>query len=647
MCGICGVCGLDDRNLIKKMAEVIKHRGPDDEGFYIDKDIMLGHKRLSIIDIKTGHQPIFNEDKSIVIVYNGEVYNFKELRQELEKNGHRFYTNTDTEVIVHAYEEYGDNCPSYFNGMFAFAIWDSNKKKLLISRDRLGIKPVYYTKIRDIFLFASEIKSILQYNDVKREIDYGALDEYLTFRHSLAPKTLFKNIFKLLPGHNLVYEDGSISIESYWDIKKIELYGNTEEFYIKTFRNQLEESVKKRLISDVPLGVYISGGVDSASIVALMSKMGVKEIETFCIGTDDYNDPNNELPKAKTIADHFGTNHHEIIINEEVINVMPRVVWHLDEPLGEATMTMMYHLSKKSKEFVTVALTGEGADEILGGYVQYKHLLLGNNMGRFIPLPIAKQVLPKIIDIIPLGVLDKMFDYPSSLGEEGKKRVREYVGSLKDETESYLATVSLFSEKDKDELYYGGIKENIDKGIKSKTQEIFFNNKDSFYDKIFYREIKTWLPDLILNRQDKIAMANAIEARVPYLDYQLVELSASIPLKLKIRWMDDKYILRRCMRDILPKEFSKRKKFPFFIPVDKWFEKNIRDIALKILSESELSKHGCFKHRYIQKIIENHNKSKLIFSRQLWALLAFQLWHTIYIERDKIKEEKLNLNDFY
>src|SRR3989338_7419869 len=297
MCGICGVCGLDDRNLIKKMAEVIKHRGPDDEGFYIDKDIMLGHKRLSIIDIKTGHQPIFNEDKSIVIVYNGEVYNFKELRQELEKNGHRFYTNTDTEVIVHAYEEYGDNCPSYFNGMFAFAIWDSNKKKLLISRDRLGIKPVYYTKIRDIFLFASEIKSILQYNDVKREIDYGALDEYLTFRHSLAPKTLFKNIFKLLPGHNLVYEDGSISIESYWDIKKIELYGNTEEFYIKTFRNQLEESVKKRLISDVPLGVYISGGVDSASIVALMSKMGVKEIETFCIGTDDYNDPNNELPK--------------------------------------------------------------------------------------------------------------------------------------------------------------------------------------------------------------------------------------------------------------------------------------------------------------------------------------------------------------
>ncbi len=621
MCGICGF-NWEDRNLIKKMTSILKHRGPDDKGYYITKNLSLGHRRLSIIDLKTGKQPIYNEDKSIVIIFNGEIYNYKELKQELENKNHKFYTDTDTEVLVHLYEEYPINkFLNKLNGMFAFAIYDSKKKLLLLARDRLGIKPLYYYFNNKKFMFSSEIKSILLDKEIKREVNKEVLKNYLTFRFIPWENTLFKNIKKLLPGYYLIYKNKKIIAKKYWDLS-YNIENRSENYFIKKLKQELTESIKKRLMSDVPLGAFLSGGIDSSTIVALMSKLTKEPVKTFSVGFGT-SDPKEELKPSKLIADYFNTDHKEIIVKENTSKLLPKIIYHYDEPLADPASIPLYIMSKYTKKKATVALIGEGADEQLAGYMQYKFMLL-NKKFKFIPNPIKKT----FVKLIPKSLLNKFFKYTESLGEEGLKRFNKFISDVNDKAKSYLDLVSIFN---KDELLKLGLNYDISK----KLNQFYFNNKNHLLSQLLYLENKTLIPEDRCLKVDKMTMAHSIEARVPFLDHKLVEFATSLPVNLKLKFFTEKYILRKAMKPYLPKFTIKRKKERFFVPIDSWFKGELMDIAKNLLSKENISKHN-FNYNYIQKIFNNYKKSKLFYSRQLWTLITYELWYKIYIEQEKI-----------
>jgi len=619
MCGICGIYGFEDKGLSKNMCKVIRHRGPDDSGFFIDKNICLGHYRLSIIDLETGKQPIHNENHSIWIVYNGETYNYKDLKKDLEKKGHIFYTKTDTEVLVHLYEELGDSFVKKINGMFAFAIWDSNKNKILLGRDRLGIKPLYYCLIDGRLLFASEIKSILQYEEVKREIDYQALNDFFTFRYIPGSRTIFKDIKKLLPGHILIY-NGKLSINKYWDIKFSE-EEKSEQYYSAEILKLLEESVSRRLMSDIPLGAYLSGGLDSSAIVAIMSKFSEEPIKTFSVGFDE--EDVNELKYAKIVADHFGSDHHELNIKYDALRILPKIIWHLDEPLADPATIPTYLMSELTKKYVTVVLTGEGSDELFAGYPHYKLLYLTHRYGKLIP---------KFLRCSMPSILSK---FQNSLK---LRRFFNHLSNLENEVDSYLDVISVFDKREKKGLYVHSIYKktqnyNIDIDITSYLK----NDIKNYLNQIFLMDIKRWLPDDLLLKIDKMTMANSVEARVPFLDHNLVESASRIPANLKLQGLRDKYIYRKSIAGIIPKEILKRKKHGFTVPINSWLKGEFGEVALQILSEKNIKKRGFFNPNIIQKIIKNHNKSQPYYRRQFWALVVFEIWYRIYIDNQSVK----------
>lgn len=637
MCGIAGILSLErepiDKALLKDMADVLSHRGPDDSGIFIDRRIGLAHKRLSIIDLsKAGHQPMHNEDGSLWIIYNGEVYNFKELRKQLEEQGHRFYSNTDTEVILHAYEEHGEKCLSMFNGMFAFAIWDSKNKKLFLARDRIGVKPLYYTIAGEKLLFASEIKAILQCDEFKREVNIEALNYYLTFRYVPGAGTLFKKIKRLLPGHYMLYENKKISIKQYWDVS-FEAASGSEDFFEKKLLEELKKSVEYRLIADVPVGAYLSGGIDSSAIVALMSQLSEK-VKTFSVG---FGYKEDELKDAEFVASHFKTDHHEIMVKPDISGLLPKVIWHLDSPY-EPISIVTYLLSQLASKKVKVVLAGEGADENFAGYMHHKNLLMSRH-GKAIPKFIRKNIIANIIKPIPVSFLDKFFHYPSSLGEEGKNRLVDYISNMDDSIKSYMLFVANFTEKEKKSLYSEDFAKKLkdpatDEYVKGKFNQI--NN--SFFNKILYYELKEWLPNSILMVSDRTSMANSIESRVPFLDYKIVEFAAKLPFSLKINKGVDKYILRKAMRGILPKRVIAKKKHAFFMPLESWLKGEFKEIVSQVLSESNVNKRGYYRYDYIQHLIKNYDKSQLVYGRQIMALLTTELWHRIYIDQEKPKE---------
>jgi asparagine synthase (glutamine-hydrolysing) len=626
MCGIAGFVGLEDKRLIRKMCDVIEHRGPDDSGYFSDKGVCLGNRRLSIIDVRGGRSIYHNEDQTIWSTSNNEIYNYKEIMQKLEKLGHRFKTSCDSEVIVHAYEQYGPDCVKLFRGMFAFAVWDSKKQTLFLARDRLGIKPLYYAKVGGVFLFGSEIKSILEY-PIKREVDLNVLSQYFSLRYAQGENTIFSGIKRLMPGRTLLLRDGKIKISRYWSIS-YNSGTHTEDYYEKTLLNLLKESVKLRLMSDVPLGVYLSGGLDSSSIVALMKEMTDTDIKTISIGFGS-DDPVNELQYARKVAEHFGTDHHEITSDRSSIKLLPELLWHLDEPIAEATTVPTYILSRFSKKYLTVALTGEGGDEMFGGYVQYRSIMTANKF-RMIP----KFLLRGAVRMTPVKFMDRFFEYPTSLGQKGKERICEFISSSGDWAKSYTSLVSLFTENDRRQLYSENMgPEARNSDIPGWFRENYFRNTDSnnFLEKMFVAELNVWLPNYILLRLDKMTMANAIEGRVPFLDHKLAEFSATIPFNLKIRGMNEKYIFRKAMAGYLPKEISGRKKYPFFIPIHAW-QDDIREIAGQILSESAVKKRGIFSYDYIKNALRNYKNSELIYSRQVWSMLSFEIWYRIFME---------------
>jgi asparagine synthase (glutamine-hydrolysing) len=629
--------GFTDKKLLKRMCNVIKHRGPDDNGIFIDENVCLGNQRLSIIDLQMGHQPIHNEDESIWITYNGEIYNFLELKEKLEKLGHKFYTSSDTETIIHAYEQFGNSFLEKLRGMFAFAIWDSNKKKLILARDRLGIKPLYYTFIDKDLLFASEIKSLLQYSEIKREVNFHALNNYISLRYIPGPYTIFQNIYKVPPAHALICENGRIKKIKYWNLKPEFIIGKTEEYYCRELYKLLEESVRMTLRSDVPLGVFISGGLDSTTIIGIMSKFLKQPINTFSVG---FGLESDELKYAKIVADNFKTNHHELIVDIDIKKILPKIIWYLDEPLSDVTNIPAYLVSQLAKKYVKVVLTGEGGDELFSGYVHEKSMLLVERYKKIFS-NIVKSKLINIIKILPISFIDKFFEYTSSMGIEGKKKLLQYLKSFKDVEKSYSILISTFDDHEKKNLFSNKLSIMIGNKKIQENFKSFFKSNYSLANQILLIDSKIWLPNFMLPKLDRMTMANSIEGRVPLLDNKLLEFSFNLPPKFKLRGMTEKYILRKTMSKLLPKEIIKRRKRPFITPIHFWGEKQLMELCSIFLSKENIIREGYFNYGYIQKLLRNYKKSKLICERQLWTLINFEIWYKIFIENENFSELKL------
>ncbi|MCK4648619.1 asparagine synthase (glutamine-hydrolyzing) [bacterium] len=641
MCGICGVYNFGNKDpvnqdLIKRMTEALKHRGPNDEGFYIRNNMGMGVRRLRVIDLETGHQPIHNEDKTIWIVFNGEIYNFRDLREALEKKGHIFYTKSDTEVILHLYEEYGRDCVQRLNGMFAFAIWDSREERLFLARDRIGIKPLFYVEHKGSIVFASEIKSILEKKEISKEIDVQSLYSMMKLQYIPAPKTIFKEIKKLLPGHRLACQKGKISIEKYWDLD-LARKEESEAFYLKELPRLLEESIRLRLISDVPLGAFLSGGIDSSIMVGLMSKFSEKPVKTYSVGFEA-EDSFNELKYARLASQHFKTDHQELIMkSKDIEELLPKIVYYLDDPITDPAVIPTYLVSKLAKEKVTVVLTGEGGDELFAGYRRYSLDRLAPYYGK-LPSIIRKKMIPVLIS--------KLF--PKGRFQQGIEALNQPPG-----VQRHLKWISKFSDQTLEKLYIEQMKESIRKERlesifwpyfevselqKQKTAESearrYFESPQErdFRSRTLYCDIKTWLPDDLLVKVDRMSMATSLEARVPYLDHRIVELCTSMPIHLKLRGFTSKYILRKAFSDLIPEKILKRRKQGFTVPLAFWFRKELRNFTQEILSQNSIAKRGYFDYNYIKHILEEHFEGKRDYSRELWSLLVFELWSKRYLE---------------
>lgn len=616
MCGITGFTTCD-KKLIKTMTKQLMHRGPDDYGYYSDDDVNLGHRRLSIIDLKGGHQPIHNEDETIWIVFNGEIYNFEELKKRYLKS-HRFYTNSDTEVIVHLYEEFGENCVDYLRGAFAFAIWNSNKKKLFIVRDRLGIKPLYYIWEKGVFYFSSDIKPLLEV-DFLKTINKKSFENLLIYRCIPGNDTIINKVKKLLPGHSLVYEKGRLSINKYWDSKTIKTFNRGN--YIERLKSILEESVRMRLLSEVPLGIFLSGGVDSSIVTSLVSKFS-DTVKTFSVGFNY--EQHNELYDAKIVSDYFGTDHHEKIVDIDIIKSLPEIVLFADEPIADPTIIPTYFISKFAKKYVTVVLTGEGADETFAGYEQYKLIKIYNFLKKR-PY-FVRNYLVKVVKHTPNTLLDKVFKYSSDLGDEGKNRVKNFLLS-KTDYDAYFSIVSIYSNLERKRI--------LQKNFPDEFKKIFTSCPKTI-DKFLIFELNTTLPEGLLMKVDKMTMAHSIEGRVPFLDHKLVEFSFSIPENLKLRNLKDKYILRKFARQLLPKEAYQKRKQRFFVPIHEWFKTDLMSYADEFISKESIKQHNVYDYSYVEKIKRRFNSSPLYYSRQLWCLLVFEIWRDLLEKKGKL-----------
>lgn len=638
MCGICGFYGKGDKKLLKNMCDVIKHRGPDEHGTYLDENIGLGNTRLAIIDLKTGRQPIHNEDESMWITYNGELYNFLELRKELEKRGHRFYTNSDTEVIIHAYEEWGPNCLEKFNGMFAFAIWDKNKKQLFLARDRAGIKPLHYTFLENnTFLFGSEIKSILQDENVKREVDLQAFHYFLNLRYVPRELTMFKRIRRLLPGHYMIVNGDGVKIKKYWELK-IHPINKPETYFVKMLKKLIEESVKRHMIADVPVGVYLSGGTDSSTLVAFARKVNEEPLKTFCMGFDN---PTDEVGDARMVAEYFGTDHKELTISSSLLKEFPIMIWFADEPKRNL---YPYYLSKLASQHVKTALSGLGGDEIFAGYIfkydfasRIDKIRKGLRIQKKLGIRNAANQLLRFQTILGDLVDDEHLDY------------LDMVKNIEDNTALYLITQTLdkvFGKVYLTKIYGDKISiENL-KPIRMVYQP-YFSNGLNFIDQVFLADFSVKMIDDFLLVDDRMCMANSIETRVPFLDNELVNFSFQIPANLKLKDPNGKYILKKAMRNILPERVIKKEKQGFASDTYSTYRRELREIAMQKLPEGNLVKEGFIKGDYINKILRTKPNPRLsLHYTVIWNLLAFEVWYEIYIRREELKKPNKNINSF-
>lgn len=590
MCGIFGF-NWSDKTLLKKMNSVLTHRGPDDAAFYEDKNISLGMRRLSIIDLKKGIYPVKNETEDIIAIFNGELYNYKEIRSDLVKKGHRFITDCDAEIIPHAYEEYGEKFISKLNGQFAICMYDIKNKKLFLIRDRLGIKPIYYYHNKNKFGFASEIKCLLELPGFKKQINEIALNSYFTHRYFPGEDTLFKGIKRLLPGHYLVLGK-KLEVKKYWDIH-FSANNNSVQNNALFVKNLLENSVKMRLMSDVPLGAYLSGGLDSTAIVSFMSKHS-DNVNTFNVSFT--NTEFDESEYARFVAEHYSTNHTQIDVEIDAIKTLPEVAWHLDEPIADAATIPTYLMSKETKKKVTVVLSGEGSDEIFGGYERFKHL---NIAYKFRHLPFKNFA--------------KTLNFKNIAMQRGAK----LFSNLNNQKQAYLSYYSVFDTDEKKQLY----KKFLDK-------EYDFDFNGSFYNNLLKLDIKERLPNNMLLKNDKMTMGASLEARVPFLDHRLVELSTKIPFNQKVSLLQDKIVYRKAVKNVIPRKIQKRKKTGFTIPTEKWAREGLKDYLFDLVKEN---KEPYLNNKYIQKITSRLDKS-FYYKRQFWAVLMYEQWYNRFMK---------------
>jgi len=624
MCGICGYIHLDKSKrpseaILKSMMDTLALRGPDDEGVYLADNVALGHRRLSIIDLETGHQPMSNEDGSITIVYNGEVYNFIELKEILLAKGHRFKTHSDTEVIIHAYEEYGEGCLKYFNGMFAFAIWDSKKEKLFIARDRFGKKPLYYATFDNQFIFGSELKSLLKHPSVRKEIDFDALSKYLAYEYVPSPYSIFRNIRKLEAGSKLALAQGAVKVERYWDPE----FKRTEKFDLKLAEAHiielLKESVRKRLICDVPLGVFLSGGIDSSCVVAMMSElMNPKDIKTFSIGFGEKSF--DESSDARRVAGHFKTDHREEILTPDMmLGVFPSILDYLDEPFADSSIIPTYLVSRFTRRHVKVALGGDGGDELFLGYPSFLAHKINSYMN-IMPDP-AKKFL--------LNMLAKLTS-PSSDYMSMNFKMRRFLRGLDfPEDVRHQVWIGSFTSREQAGLFSPERSSNYSASKVYEPTRKFFEKtgKMDSLDKAIYIYIKTYMTDDILAKVDRASMANSLEVRAPFLDTDFVEFASTIPSAFKLRNFNTKWILKRAFKNRLPPETLKKGKQGFAVPVAKWLKGDLKSLLLDAFNKKKIEREGIFDYAIIDNLIKDFQSGRRDLRKEIWALFMFEMWY--------------------
>jgi asparagine synthase (glutamine-hydrolysing) len=626
MCGICGVYNIRSREpasreLIERMTHLISHRGPDDSGVYLDGDIGLGFARLSIIDLSGGHQPMSNETGDIWIVFNGEIWNYKALRKELIEKGHHFRTTSDTETIVHAYEEYGVDCVARLHGMFGFAIWDSPRKRLLLARDRVGKKPLYYTRVDGDFLFASEIKSLLCHPRVKRQVDAQALADFLSVRYVPAPATLFKNIHKVQPGHWLLCEQDTFHEECYWDYTFSKSEQRPVEEYILGIRGHIRRAVEERMMADVPVGAMLSGGVDSSIIAGTMRQLTSQRVQTFCVGFDV---PNySELPYARLVAEHFGTEHHELVVTcSDLSKYWPLLTWHRDEPVSEPSDLGVYLVSKLARQYVKVVLSGEGGDELFAGYPKYVVDWIAKYYHVF-PTPIRNQLITPLLDYLPYS-MRKLKMAARSLSQPAPQRWMNWFG--------------IFNGQLKEDLLSASTKASIDTDASRAFRRLLERNpqRDDL-SSMLYLDTKIWLPDNLLMKGDKMTMAASLEGRIPLLDYRLIEYAASIPSNVKIKGLKTKYLLKRAFADFLPDAILTRKKMGFNVPTGTWFREGQRDLIMQLLLSERARSRGYLNAAFVARLVRDHLEGRVNYQAQLFTLASLELWFRVFIDAHRLE----------
>jgi asparagine synthase (glutamine-hydrolysing) len=628
MCGINGIAYSPrsgkqvDHTRLAQMRDVLHHRGPDDAGVFVDRNVGLGHRRLSIVDVAHGAQPMFNGDRSCAIVYNGEVYNHADYRDELQNKGYEFQNHSDTETIVHLYEAYGLDCVDHLRGMFAFAIWDRSKQELFIARDRFGVKPLYYVHDREGNLFfASEIKALIEAGAVKPEVNLNALPDQFANHGTSGDETLFRGVKRLLPGHTLVWKDGSINIRRFWDLSfEPKNDDRSDREYVEEWRDLFRQSVELRLMADVPLGMFLSGGIDSSAIAAMMSTMTKDPIKTFSVGFREREA--NELEYARLVAQKFGTDHHEITITpEQFFEALPNLVWHEDEPIGFVASVPLYFVSKLAADHVKVVLTGEGSDETLAGYGRYQKALTLLNYGEK-----YESMTPTFLRNAVRGGVATL---PTALN---RKLNRTFLSRETDIESLFFDNFSVFPRSMQSQMFSRRTRENIVDLDPYTRQNAWIDgcDADDLLDKLLYADTKTYLHELLM-KQDQMSMAASIESRVPFLDHKLVEYTARMPRQMKLRGGTTKWILREAMKGILPDEILERPKMGFPVPVGSWFRGKFKHIVDEYVLGDRTRNRGIFDEEYIRSLVAKHNAGEN-HDERLWSLVNFEIWQRRFID---------------
>jgi asparagine synthase (glutamine-hydrolysing) len=632
MCGIAGILEFGaearvDPGVLRRMCDVMAHRGPDDDGFFIQGKIGLGMRRLSIVDLSTGHQPISNEDGSLWIVFNGEIYNHRALRERLITRGHQFRTQSDTESIVHLYEEYGTNCVEHLRGMFAFAIWDVKQQSLFVARDRLGIKPLYYRLTPKSFIFGSEIKVLLAYPGATPELNRGALPEFLSFGYLSGDESFYNGVRKLMPGHRLeIDQRGNPHVEQYWDLALTpEEKTHDEEFYVKSYRELLEGAVESHLMSDVPLGVFLSGGLDSSAVAALMTRIRREPVETFSVGYSEQT--YSELPYARTMAQHLNSVHHEVFVSrEDFFGALPNLIWHEDEPIVWPSSVSLFFVAQLARERVKVVLTGEGSDETLAGYSRYAFILKNTAFDRFYRGLVPSGVRSSVRDFIAtsswINASARRKLSHTFLGRDGESWASFYFDNF----------FSAFNQRDQSDLLADDFRDEILTGSAYRNVLGYWEKSSGeLLQRLLYTDIKTYLVELLM-KQDNMSMAASIESRVPFLDHVLVEWATRVPASVQIQGPSGKWILKKAMEDLLPPSIINRRKLGFPTPWSGWLGGSQLDSIEQLLLESRTMNRGLLKRAAVERLFREHRAQYRDHYDRIWRLLNLELWHRVCLE---------------